>query len=118
MFFNEIAIAVAADLVFHQPSQLRLQPAIPLAEPTSAWHPPAAPEIQALFATTIPKAPAVNKNSIISSRVGRNFSLSANSTPGTVPADPAVGVAQIIPIVVYFICCHSFAYCIQNRISR
>src|SRR5699024_4171084 len=35
--------------------------AIAPAEPTSAWQPPEAPAINALFATTHPNAPAVNK---------------------------------------------------------
>ena len=35
--------------------------AIAAAEPTSAWQPPAAPEIDALFATMKPNAPEVNK---------------------------------------------------------
>src|SRR5690606_16618887 len=57
--------------------------AIAPAEPTSAWQPPAAPEIKALLATTRPKAPEVNKYRIICSRVGFNCSLTANNVPGT-----------------------------------
>src|SRR5699024_4073106 len=55
-------------------------------------------EIEALFATTKPKAPDVNKKLIICSRVGFNLFFTANKTPGTIPAAPAVGVAQIVPI--------------------
>ncbi len=57
------------------------------------------------------KAPAVNKNSILS-RVGCNFSCSANSTPDTVPST-AVGVTTHC----HFICCNSFTHRVQNRIS-
>src|SRR5690625_1788422 len=75
--------------------------AIAPAEPTSAWQPPVAPAINALLATIIPKAPDVNKKLIISSRVGFNCSFTANKTPGTQPALPAVGVAQIMPIAAF-----------------
>src|SRR5699024_11102589 len=71
------------------------------AEPTSAWQPPVAPEIKALFATTIPNAPVVNKKRSMSSRDAFNLSFTENKTPGTQPALPAVGVAQIIPIAAF-----------------
>ena len=71
--------------------------AIALAEPISAWQPPSAPEQEALFATTKPKAPAVNNIfNCVSSSIS-NFCLSAWIQPGRTPAEPAVGVAQIKP---------------------
>src|SRR5699024_8693684 len=74
---------------------------IAAAEPTSAWQPPAAPEIDALFATTKPNAPDVSKKFSISFREGSRRGFKPNNTPGTTPADPAVGVAQILPIAAF-----------------
>src|SRR5699024_11270491 len=71
------------------------------AEPTSAWQPPAAPDIDALFATTNPNAPEVSKKFNISLRVGSSRGFKPNRTPGTTPAEPAVGVAQIFPIAAF-----------------
>ena len=45
MFLSAIAIAFAACLALPPNSSTSAAAAIPLAEPTSAWHPPAAPEI-------------------------------------------------------------------------
>src|SRR5699024_276667 len=98
MFFKVIANA-SADCCGVPPAiSTTAAEAMAPAEPTSAWHPPAAPDIIALLATTKPKAPEVNKNRTISSLVGFNCSFTAKRTPGTQPALPAVGVAQITPI--------------------
>ncbi len=50
---------------------------------------------------TNPKAPAVKRNSICCSWVKDNRSRTAMRTPGTTPALPAVGVAQINPIFAF-----------------
>ena len=68
------------------------------AEPTSAWQPPSAPEIEALFAMTSPKAPAAKRKSSCSSWLRSNFWIAAVRTAGRQPALPAVGVAQTKPI--------------------
>src|SRR5699024_6060104 len=61
IFFN--VIAKASDDCCGVPPAISTMAAeaIALADPTSAWHPPAAPEMKELFATTKPNAPAVNK---------------------------------------------------------
>src|SRR5699024_1465001 len=61
IFFNVMAKA-SADCCGVPPaiSTIAAEAMAP-AEPTSAWQPPAAPEIKALLATTNPNAPAVNK---------------------------------------------------------
>ncbi|CPN78810.1 Uncharacterised protein [Staphylococcus aureus] len=43
----------------------------------------------------------MNKKLIISSRDGFNFFFNANNTPGATPAEPAVGVAHILPIAAF-----------------
>ncbi len=43
----------------------------------------------------------MNRKSIICSRVGFNLFFTAKSVPGTTPADPAVGVAQMVPIAAF-----------------
>src|SRR5699024_601758 len=79
----------------------RAAAAIALALPTSAWQPPAAPEMFALFATTKPNAPEVNRNLIMSSRDTPCFSFMANNTPGTTPPHPAAVAAQTSPIAAF-----------------
>ncbi len=61
MFFIEMA--KASEHCCGEPPDISTMAAaaIAAAEPTSAWHPPAAPEIDALLATTNPNAPEVNK---------------------------------------------------------
>lgn len=87
IFLSAIAIA-SADCCGVPPAiSTTAAAAIPVADPTSAWQPPAAPAMKALFAITNPNAPAVNRNSSICSRVGFSFSLTANKTPGTTPAE-------------------------------
>ena len=71
------------------------------AEPTSAWHPPVAPAISALFPITNPIPPAVKRKRIICSSVKSSFFSSINKMPGSVPEEPAVGVAQITPIAAF-----------------
>ena len=73
--------------------------AIAEAEPTSAWQPPSAPEIEALFAMTKPNAPAVKRKSNCCDSVKPSFSIAVVRTAGRQPADPAVGVAQTKPIL-------------------
>ncbi|MNN39192.1 hypothetical protein D3C81_1532220 [compost metagenome] len=72
--------------------------AIAEAEPTSAWHPPAAPEIKDWFAMTIPIAPEVNRKRTIISRLTPSSGANPNKHPGITPQAPAVGVATIVPI--------------------
>ena len=52
----------------------------------------------ASLATTIPKADAQNKKRICASRSSDNCFVITDKIPGKVPAEPAVGVAQIIPM--------------------
>ena len=94
-----IAIAIASDACSGVPPAISTAAAaaIPDALPTSAWHPPAAPAIMALFAITMPKPLAQNSIWTICSSVRPSLSLIANITPGKVPDEPAVGVAQMIP---------------------
>src|SRR5699024_7161650 len=101
IFFKQIAKA-SDDCCGVPPASSTVAPAaIAAAEPTSAWQPPAAPEIDALFATTKPNAPDVSKKFSISFREGSRRGFKPNNTPGTTPADPAVGVAQILPIAAF-----------------
>src|SRR5699024_5393707 len=96
-----IAILKPCALISGVPPASSTSAAAAIAEalPTSAWQPPAAPEILALFATTKPKAPEVKrKRTFCSSVMDGSFWTMAKSTPGTTPAEPAVGVAQILPI--------------------
>ncbi|SCU54868.1 Uncharacterised protein [Staphylococcus aureus] len=51
-----------------------------------------------MFATTRPNNAEVNKKSIICSSVKSCVFSNLKSAPGMVPEEPAVGVAQIIPI--------------------
>ena len=73
--------------------------AIAEAEPTSAWQPPSAPEIEALLAITSPNAPAVKRKSSCCDSLKPSFSIATVSTAGKQPAEPAVGVAHTKPIL-------------------
>ncbi len=72
--------------------------AMALAVPTSAWQPPSAPATVALRLTTKPTAAAHARAS--RSRAPSYFSASskASTTPGTTPAEPAVGAATMRPM--------------------
>ena len=98
-----IAIATACAAISGVPPKSSTMQAAAIAEavPHSAWQPPDAPAIDALFATTIPIAPAVNRDSTASSRgTPRVFSKDPNA-PGRIPQEPAVGVATIFPIAAF-----------------
>ena len=71
---------------------------MPDAEPHSAWHPPSAPEMEAVCAITIPKAPAVKIDITISLLANPLSSYMDTKHPGRIPQEPAVGVATILPI--------------------
>ena len=88
--------------------------AIALALPTSAWHPPVAPAIIALLATTIPKAAEVKRNRTCCSWFKFIVSAIENTTPGKVPLAPAVGVAHTSPIAALTSFVPS-AYCTPAR---
>ena len=76
----------------------RAAAAIPDAEPHSAWHPPSAPAIEAVWAITIPNAPAVKMDITISLFGSPLSSYMETRQPGRIPQEPAVGVATILPI--------------------
>ena len=72
--------------------------AMAAAAPISAWQPPSAPDTVALRAMRYPTAPAASspRRSAAASRP-RSCSR-ASSTPGTTPAEPAVGAATMRPM--------------------
>ena len=98
MFLRAIAAASRHALGLAPQSSANAAAAIAAPEPTSAWHPPAAPEMLAFFAIMIPTAPAVNSPFTRSLSVNPCFSLHITSTAGSTPLAPAVGVATILPI--------------------
>src|SRR5690606_15040050 len=101
MFFKAMATA-SADMEGVPPAiSTTAAAAIPVAEPTSAWQPPAAPEINALLAITYPMAPPTNRARTICSRLLPKRSAAANTQPGRMPQEPAVGVATIVPIAAF-----------------
>ena len=95
---NAIAKASAACVGLPPQISTAAAAAMPEALPTSAWQPPVAPAIIALLAVTIPNALAQKRKAIIWSVVNPRFFCNANNTPGIVPEEPAVGVAQINPM--------------------
>ncbi len=97
-FFSAIASAWADCSACPPISATRAAAAMPLAVPTSAWQPPAAPEMTALLAMTRPIAPAQNSAFTTSSSLAPSCSWADSSTPGSTPQEPAVGVAQMRPM--------------------
>ena len=69
------------------------------AAPISAWHPPSAPEMDALVAITWPKPAATYRHWIIVSSESPSRSCRGSSTAGMTPLAPAVGAATINPMV-------------------
>ncbi|KRL24095.1 hypothetical protein FC37_GL000683 [Lactobacillus gallinarum DSM 10532 = JCM 2011] len=96
----DIAIDIACALCSALPLAASTAAAAPMADalPTSAWQPPVAPAISALLAITRPNPPAVKRKRIICSSVKLSRFSNKNKTPGKIPEEPAVGVAQMTPI--------------------
>ena len=96
----DIAMDIACALCSALPPAASTAAAAPIADalPTSAWQTPVAPAISAFLAITRPNPPAVKRERIICSSLRSILFSNKNKTPGKVPEDPAVGVAQITPI--------------------
>ena len=101
MFFSARAMAWAACSGLPPAISVTAEAAMALAEPISAWQPPAAPEMPARLAITKPTAPAVNRWRTTTSSGSPIFSWMASITPGRTPEEPAVGVAQMRPMAAF-----------------
>jgi hypothetical protein len=68
------------------------------AEPHSAWQPPSAPDREAREAMTMPITPATPGRWPNRREETLRSSAMANKTAGSIPLEPAVGAAQILPM--------------------
>ena len=98
MFFRASATELIIWETFPPRIWVNAAAAIADATPHSAWHPPTAPARAILLETNLPTSPAVIRAFICSPSFILLSSAYATKTAGTIPQEPAVGQATIVPI--------------------